>query len=111
LIIISYFSWELAILLALLFPVYIYISHKSSVAWGKIEGEKNAILDITLGRVYEALSSIRVVKSFIQEKTEYAFFQKERGKMVSLTKKQSKEWHIYDLYRRLILNLVMFGVF
>jgi len=111
LLIIGYFSWELSILLALLFPVYIYISHKSSVAWGKIEGQKNMILDNTLGRVYEALASIRVVKSFIQEHIEFDFFKKERLKMVDLTKKQSKEWHKYDFYRRLILNVIMFGVF
>lgn len=70
LIIISIYSWQLSVLLFLLFPIYITISHKSSVAWGKIEGEKNGILDVTSGRVFESLSSIRVVKSFIQEFTE-----------------------------------------
>ncbi len=111
LLIISYYSLELAVMLLLLFPIYIYISHKSSVSWGKIESEKNGILDVTLGRVYETLSSIRVVKSFIQEPTEFSFFRREREKMVDLTKKQSKEWHIYDFYRRIVLNLVMFGTF
>ncbi len=111
LIIIALYSWELAVLLALLFPIYIYISHKSSMAWGKKEGQKNTILDITSGRVFEALSSIRVVKSFIQEKAELLFFHKERERVVQLTQSQSKEWHAYDFYRRLALNAIMFSVF
>ncbi len=109
--IISLYSWEIAVLLFLLFPLYIYISHKSSKAWGKIEGEKNTILDVASGRVFEALSSIRVIKSFLREHVEFLFFKKTRDKLVDLTQKQSKEWHIYDLYRRLVLNVIMFSIF
>ncbi|KKR32851.1 MAG: ABC transporter-related protein [Candidatus Gottesmanbacteria bacterium GW2011_GWC2_39_8] len=111
LIIIGYFSWPLAVLLFFLFPAYVYISHKSSIAWGKKEGAKNAIMDVTSGRVFEAISSIRVVKSFIQEAIELKFFNNERQKVVDLAKAQSREWHLYDFYRRLVLDLVMFSVF
>lgn len=111
LVIIGFFSWELSILLFSLFPLYIYISHKSSKAWGKIEGEKNGIMDIASGRVFEALSSIRVIKSFIREAVEFLFFKKTRNQLVTLTKKQSKDWHVYDFYRRLVLNIIMFSVF
>jgi ATP-binding cassette subfamily B protein len=111
LIIISVYSWELAIMLFILFPLYIFISHKSSVEWGKFEAQKNAINDRTNGRVFESLSSIRVVKSFIQEIVEYSFFRDQRHKLVGLTQKQSYGWHLYDTYRRLVLNFIMFGVF
>ncbi|MBI4973713.1 ABC transporter ATP-binding protein [Candidatus Roizmanbacteria bacterium] len=111
LFIISLYSWELAILLFLLFPIYIFISHKSSVAWGKKEGEKNAILDLTSGRVFEALSTIRVIKSFVQELSEFEYFKKTRSAIVGLADKQSKDWHTYDFYRRIILNAIMFSVF
>lgn len=109
--IISLYSWELAVLLFLLFPIYIFISHKSSVAWGKKEGEKNAILDLTSGRVFEALSTIRVIKSFVQEITEFTYFKKTRSAIVELSKTQSKDWHTYDFYRRVVLNVIMFSVF
>lgn len=111
LFIISLYSWELAILLFLLFPIYIFISHKSSVAWGKKEGEKNAILDLTSGRVFEALSTIRVIKSFVQELSEFEYFKKTRSAIVGLSDKQSKDWHTYDFYRRIVLNAIMFSVF
>jgi ATP-binding cassette subfamily B protein len=111
LIIISFYSIELSILLFLLFPIYIFISHKSSVAWGKIEGEKNQLLDVTQGRLFEALSSVRIVKSFIKEATEFEFFKNKRVELLGLTKQQSIGWHKYDFYRRLFLNAIMFGVF
>ena len=111
LFIIAYFSWELALVIFLLFPLYIWISHKSSVEWGKIEGQKNDIADSSLGRVQEAISSIRVVKSFIREHIEYAFFKKTRKDIIDLTVKQSIEWHKYDLYRRLILIVIMLFTF
>ncbi len=111
LFIIAIYSWELAILLFALFPIYIIISHKSSVAWGEIEAAKNALFDVANGRVFEALSSIRVVKSFVSEALEFDFFQNTRGKIYELTMEQSKEWHKYDAYRRFFLNVIMFGVF
>ncbi len=110
-IIIGFYSIELSILLFLLFPIYIAISHKSSMEWGKKEGQKNGIVDVTQGRLFEALSSIRIVKSFIREKIEYNFFSQKREQVYDITKMQSAEWHVYDFYRRLILNVIMFGVF
>jgi len=111
LVIISLYSWELAVLLLALFPLYIYISHKSSAAWIKKESEKNAIVDATSGRAFEALSSIRVVKSFVQEIIELVTFKDKRKYIVNIAKSQSKEWHLYDFYRRVSLNLIMFAVF
>lgn len=111
LLIIGLYSWELALLLCILFPLYIFISHKSSVVWVKKESEKNAIIDATSGRALEALSSIRVVKSFVQEIIELLAFTNKRKEIIGITRAQSKHWHIYDFYRRIALNLIMFGVF
>jgi len=109
--IISLYSTELAILLLLLFPIYIFISHASSIRWGKKEAKKNAILDVSLGRVFEALSTIRVIKSFVQEITELTHFKQTRDGIIKISKAQSKEWHTYDFYRRAVLNIIMFSVF
>lgn len=106
--ILMFYSPIVAILLALLFPIYTVITHRSSVAWGKHEGKKNEIADISQGRVMESLSGIRVVKAFVGEAFEFATFTKARTAIEVLTNTQSKEWHIYDFYRRIVLNVVLF---
>jgi len=106
--ILMFYSPVVAILLALLFPVYTLITHRSSVAWGKHEGKKNEIADISQGRVLESLSGIRVVKAFVGEVFEFLTFTKARNAIEDLTNTQSKEWHIYDFYRRIVLNVVLF---
>lgn len=106
--ILFFYSPVVAILLALLFPIYTLITHKSSVAWGKHEGKKNEIADISQGRVLESLSGIRVVKAFVGEVFEFVTFTKARNAIEDLTNVQSKEWHIYDFYRRIVLNIVLF---
>src|ERR1700690_1160013 len=63
-IILAHYSLIIGILLAALFPIYILISHGSSINWMKIEGEKNKINDSSQGRVFESIVGIRVVKSF-----------------------------------------------
>lgn len=106
--ILMFYSPVVGVLLALLFPVYTIITHKSSVAWGKHEGKKNEIADISQGRVLESLSGIRVVKAFVGEVFEFLTFTKARTAIENLTNIQSKEWHIYDFYRRIVLNVVLF---
>lgn len=106
--ILMFYSPIVAILLALLFPIYTMITHRSSVAWGKHEGQKNEIADISQGRVMESLSGIRVVKAFVGEAFEFVTFAKARSAIETLTNTQSKEWHIYDFYRRIVLNVVLF---
>ncbi|MFZ5535097.1 MAG: ABC transporter ATP-binding protein [Patescibacteria group bacterium] len=108
--ILLFYSPVVAILLTLLFPIYTIITHKSSIAWGKHEGEKNRIADMSQGRALESLSGIRVVKAFVGEMLEYLTFSKARGSIEEITNRQSKEWHIYDFYRRIVLNVVLFVI-
>jgi ATP-binding cassette, subfamily B, bacterial len=110
-ILLSFYSPIIAILLAALFPLYILISHNSSKSWMKIEGEKNAIIDISQGRVFESLVGIRVVKSFAAEASELAAFLKSRFSVETLAKKQTKQWHTYDFARRFALNIILFCIF
>lgn len=104
------YSPLVAILLASLFPIYIIITHRSSVAWGKHEGEKNTIADISQGRIAESLSGIRVVKAFLGELFEYTHFIQARKSIESITSRQTKEWHIFDFYRRIALNVILFCI-
>jgi len=80
------------------------------MAWGKHEGAKNQIADASQGRALESLSGIRVVKAFVGELIEYATFTNARKRIEEITNTQSKEWHIYDFYRRIVLNVVLFSI-
>ena len=108
--ILAFYSPLVAFLLAILFPIYVMITHKSSTAWGKYEQEKNGIADVAQGRVLESLSGIRVVKAFLSEPFEYHRFSRARESIESITKQQTKEWHIYDFYRRIALNIILFFI-
>jgi ATP-binding cassette subfamily B protein len=108
--ILMFYSPLVAILLAALFPMYIFITHKSSLAWGEHEGKKNGIADISQGRAQESLAGIRVVKAFLGEKFEFGSFQKARDEIEVITRQQTKEWHLYDFYRRIALNIILFFI-
>lgn len=110
-ILLAQYSLFIAILLTLLFPVYILISHGSTIAWGKYEAEKNSFNDISQGRVFESISGIRVVKAFAAELHELKTFLGAREKIRTLTVSQTKEWHIYDFLRRFVLNIILFAIF
>lgn len=110
-ILLGRYSLEIAILLAVLFPIYILISHRSTQAWGKYEAKKNGIRDLAQGRVFESISAVRIVKSFATEATELTSFLKSRKEIESLAKQQTKEWHFYDFLRRLALNIILFAIF
>lgn len=107
----AHYSVLIAFLLAILFPTYILISHGSSQAWQKHEMEKNGIRDTSNGRVFETISGIRIVKSFAAEVTELKFFMQARKKLEGIAYIQTKQWHLYDFARRLILNVVLFAIF
>lgn len=107
----AHYSVVISILLAILFPLYVIISHGSSKNWMKYESEKNTIQDRAQGRVFESLVGIRVVKSFAAELTELKAFLTARNSIAGLTRKQTAGWHLYDFYRRLILNFILFGIY
>ncbi len=111
LVIVAIYSWELALLLFILYPIFMWLTAKTSKRWQKLQDRKNLQHDIASGRFNEVVSQIRVVKSFIQEHVEFRHFAKRYQKTVVLTKEQSNYWHKMDVIRRLVLNVVFFGVF
>ncbi len=106
LILISYYSWPVALLLATIFPTYIYITQRSSKHWQKSQEGINRDLDLANGRFVESVTQIRVVKSFVTDAMESAFFRNKRRSIEKQTKGQSVTWHKYDVARRFILNIV-----
>ncbi len=94
-----------------LFPIFILFTTKSSKKWQGYQKEINAEQDIAGGRFNEAIGQVRVVKSFVRELSEIAFFSKRFDKVVKTTSPQSKYWHRQDVYRRLVLNTIFLGIF
>ena len=109
--VIAFFSIEIALLLFLLYPIYIFMTVKTSKKWMKYAEKINHYWDIATGRFTEAIGQVKVVKSFLQEKHELGFFERQYKRMVKLTTPQSKLWHKRDTQRRLVLNVIFFGVY
>jgi len=107
----AFYSIEISVLLLILFPIYVIISEKSSNAWIKKQGEINKVQDNLQGRIFESISSIRVVKSFLRQDLEYAKYHEFRKDVEGQAKIQSKEWHLFDVLRGSLLNIILFGIY
>ncbi len=111
LVIIAFYSWPIALLLFSLYPIYIWMTIKTSGKWMKYQHKKNTYRDIATGRFTESINQIKVVKSFTQEVRELKFFDKQYAGVVKVNKPQSKLWHKRDIQRRIVLNVIFFGVY
>lgn len=111
LVILARFSPLVAILLGLLFPLYIWLTTLTSRSWQKKQEGINKDIDYAHGRFIESISQIRVVKSFVQEIIESRIFAGKRARIEEQTKAQSAEWHRFDVLRRLSLNLIFFAIY
>lgn len=109
--IVYYFSWQTGLMLTLLYPVFIWLTTRSSDKWQNYQKEINLEQDIASGRFAESIGQIKVVKSFLQEKRELKLFSRHYGRAVATTYPQSRLWHEQDVVRRLALNLIFFAVF
>lgn len=111
LIVSAIYSPWLAILLAIVFPVYLWLTALTSRRWQRLEGEKNEQIDLAGGRFTEVVGQIRVVKSFVQELRELKIFTHRYTDTVELTRDQSRHWHWMDFARRAFMSLMFFGIY
>lgn len=108
LIIVAYYSWEVAILLFIVYPVFLWLTSLTSKQWQAYQAEKNTLTDVASGRFAETITQIKVVKSFIQEDRELEYFGEKYQHHNEITAKQSRKWHNMDILRRLFLNVIFF---
>lgn len=106
-VVLAYYNITVAILTLLLFPIYLYLSNKSTVIWGKEEEAKNKLEDTNRGRIQEVIGNIKVVKSFNNEKSEYNIVENNMSKINKIYAKQSNTFHIYDFLRNMSLNVIL----
>lgn len=109
--IVAYYSWPTALLMFTLYPVYIFFTVKTSKKWRDWQTEKNLNFDIANGRFGEVINQVKVVKSFLRERSEVGYFDDHYARALTINRPQSKYWHKHDVGRRLVLNLIFFGVY
>ena len=107
----GYYAWPLAVLLLIVFPVYVWLTALTSKKWQRLEGEKNHEIDVASGRFSEVVGQIRVVKSFAREQSELDAFATRFGATDATTRAQSTHWHTMDVIRRSALNVIFFGIY
>ncbi len=109
--IVAFISWPIALVLASLYPIFVYMTIKTSGKWMVYQQQKNQNQDIAFGRFQEVISQVKVTKSFGQESGELSFFNRTIKKILDLTYPQSKLWHAKDIQRNVVLNVVMGATF
>lgn len=107
----AYYSWPLALLLAAIYPIFMWLTTITSTKWQLLEADKNHEFDVAGGRFAEVIGQIRVVKSFVQERRELTSFNRHYDQTVLTTQKQSRYWHEMDASRRAALNVIFFAIF
>lgn len=107
----GYYAWPLALLLLILFPVFMWLTTLTSSRWQKLEAEKNTVVDEAGGRFAEVVGQIKVVRSFRQEERELDSFGRAFRTTVGLTRTQSRYWHVMDASRHGAVNLIFFGIY
>jgi len=105
----AYFNLSLALLMIIVFPIYLSISAISTRRWGKKEVIKNEIEDRTRGRIQEVISNIKLVKGFTNEKNEYELVSDNLSDINEIYRKQSNEFHFFDFTREISLYLILFA--
>lgn len=111
LIVVFFFSWQVGLMLSLIYPVFIWLTTRTSKKWQRYQKEINGEYDIASGRFAESIGQIKVVKSFLQEARELKLFGRHYANALTATYPQSRLWHRQDVVRRLVLNLISLAVF
>ena len=106
-----HYSWQVGLMLASLYPIYILLTIRSSPKWQVYQTQKNINLDIANGRFAEVINQVKVVKTFLQEKRELSLFDSHYKKVIAINQPQSKHWHVNDIYRRTVLNVIFLAVY
>lgn len=109
--VVFFYSWQVGLLLASLYPIYIWMTLRTSNKWMTYQQEKNLNTDVASGRFAESISQVKVVKSFISEARELKFFSEHMDQVIHVNKPQSIFWHSQDVFRRVVLNVIFLAVY
>jgi len=111
LVIVAYYSWQVAVMLFIIYPIFIWLTGLTSKKWQRLQHTINDEMDQATGRFAEVISQIKVVKSYRQQQRELNIFGRHYNVMVGTTRPQSRYWHQQDTIRRLVLNAIFLAIF
>ena len=97
--------------MAIVFPIYVWLTALTSRNWQTHQDVINHHIDTAGGRFQEVVSQIRVVKSYVTEASEQKQFNNHYDATVDATRQQSNHWHLMDTVRRVVLNVIFFGIY
>lgn len=103
----AFYSPIIAFFTFILFPIYLSLSYYSSLRWGKEEVKKNAIEDLSRGRINEVVGNIKLVKSFNNQLNEFKYIQNNLERSNEIYAVQSRTFHIFDFFRNLSLITIL----
>ncbi|HMQ97210.1 MAG TPA: ABC transporter ATP-binding protein, partial [Candidatus Nanoperiomorbaceae bacterium] len=109
--IVFWYSWTLALLVVIMYPLFMWLTTLTSKKWQTYQVRKNKETDIASGRFAEVISQMKAVKSYVNEKMELGYFTKKLRKTVTITSDQSIYWHKMDVIRSSALSVIFFAIF
>ena len=107
----AWYSWPIAVLVVLMYPVFTWLTALTSTRWQVLEKAKNVEIDAANGRFAEAVTQLRVVKSFVAEVRELRHFTERYDATIAFTRRQSRFWHAMDIARQVALNVIFFAIY
>ncbi|MFO0703939.1 MAG: ABC transporter ATP-binding protein [Patescibacteria group bacterium] len=110
-VVLAYYSPLIALFVSALFPIYIYLSARSTQAWVKYQQGRNTYEDVVRGRLTETILNIRLVRGFNNQLGEVKTVREAFVKINEFFAKQSTIFHVYDFFRNGSLYIVLTGVF
>lgn len=105
-----YSIWT-ALLVMLLFPIYVYLTSLSTKRWGKEQEKRNKYEDVTRGRLSESIVNIKLVKGFNNQHEELSLISKTFVLINEIVTKQSRIFHTYDFLRNMSLHLILLTIY
>lgn len=109
--IVFFYSWQVGLLLASLYPIFIWLTTRTSVKWQEYQTKINEQYDEATGRFAEVIGQIKVTKSFGGQVRERTLFSRRYENAIQNTYPQSRLWHKQDIIRRTVLNVIFFAVY
>lgn len=110
-LIVGFYSWQLALMVLSIYPIFGWLTTRTSKKWQVYQHQKNEEYDVASGRFAEVVSQVRVVKSYVSEKMELRHFSDRFSKTVDINSQQSRYWHGMDVARGSVLALIFFGIY
>ena len=109
-LLLAQYSLAIALLVFILFPIYLAMSYYSSLKWGKAEVEKNSLEDHLRGRLQEVVSNIKIVKAFLTQNLEFDFVSEKLTGINRIYAGQSSTYHWIDFGRNASLVVILLGI-